>query len=67
MPDFPGFPRIATRIFENPVGRADVQKVEFAGFSRLFWMIGLRKRAEVELRSYVAEVQRLREPSLWGL
>jgi len=50
MPDFPGFPRIATRIFENPIGRAGVQKVEFAGFSRLFWMIGLRKRAEVELR-----------------
>jgi hypothetical protein len=49
-PDFPGFPRNAARVSENPSGIADVQKVEIAEFSRLFWAIGLRKRAKVELR-----------------
>jgi hypothetical protein len=49
MPGFPGLTRRATRVFENPAGRAGVQKVEIAGFSRLYRTIRLRKRAEVEI------------------
>jgi hypothetical protein len=49
-PGFPGLTRRATRVFENPAGREGVQKVEITGFSRLYRTIGLRKRAEVELR-----------------
>ena len=31
-------------------GSRGVSKVEIAWFSRLFWVVGLRKRAKVELR-----------------
>ncbi|MBV8077195.1 MAG: hypothetical protein JO284_12390 [Planctomycetaceae bacterium] len=48
-PYFPGFPRRAARVFENPRGITGVQKVEIAEFSRFFWAIGLRERAKVEL------------------
>jgi hypothetical protein len=49
-PCFPGFPRRAARVFENPREITGVQKVEIAEFSRIFWAIGLRERAIVELR-----------------
>jgi len=50
-PCFPGFPRKAARVFENPRGITGVQKVEIAEISRFFWAMGLRERAKVELRT----------------
>jgi hypothetical protein len=41
---------MVARVFANPSDSGGVAKVEFAWFSRLFWLIGLRKRANVELR-----------------
>jgi hypothetical protein len=35
-PDFPGFPRNAARVSENPSGIADVQEVEIAEFFQAF-------------------------------
>ena len=49
-PCFPGFPWRAAGVLANPGQNPGVQKVELARFSRLFRSLGLRKRAEVELR-----------------
>jgi hypothetical protein len=40
---------MAARVFANPSESGGVSKVEIAWFSWLFWLIGLRRRAKVEL------------------
>jgi hypothetical protein len=47
---FSRLPAVLARVFENPSGSRGVSKVEIARFSRLFWLGGLRRGAEVELR-----------------
>src|SRR5207249_364869 len=51
LPCFPGVPRWVARVFANPSGSGGVSKLEIAWFSWLFWLVGLRKRAKVELRA----------------
>jgi hypothetical protein len=53
--------RGATRVVENPAGIEGFQKVEIAGFSRLYRTIGFRIRAEVELRRRAAMRATIRE------
>jgi hypothetical protein len=52
-PLFSRLPAVVARVFENPSGSRGVSKVEIARFSRLFWLGGLRKGAEVELRGHL--------------